>query len=181
MYRLTLAGLWAGAITFGIGAGLDAFLDYMKNAQGILIGGWAMFSIGILGHVWLHRLNETAEANGQRAQELLELSETKTAQVRGDVDKLREQVKELGGTVEEVREWQEADTLIEEASHPPTPPPPVPEPDREPCPIYQMRIRGKRGREAIVGKRTPDPIDPASIWSALEEGDAGTLPGTSAS
>jgi hypothetical protein len=166
MYRRTLALLWSGTIIFGAAAALDVFIDFMKNAQGILIGGWAMMFVGAILYAGLHKLNETARANGAKGGEL-----------QVDVDKLRGQVGGLDGKVEEVREWQEASTLIEEASHPPTPP----EPDREPCPIYQLRIRGKHGREAIVGKRTPDPIDPAIVWSAIEEGGAGTLPGTSAS
>lgn len=165
MYRRTLALLWGGTAAFAIAATFDIIYAFMGNAQGAFIGGTAMMFVAAILHIGLHRLNETAKANGAKGDE-----------VQADVDKLRQQVDHVTGTVEEVREWQEADTLIEEAKKPPDP-----EPDREPCPIFQIRLRSERGREAIVGKRTPDPIDPASIWAVLEEGDAGTLPGTSAS
>lgn len=173
MYRRTLALLWAGTIVFGVAATLDAFIDYMKNAQGALIGATAMMFVGAILYSGLHRLNETAIGNRRKSEQLSDDVDHKSQQLRDDVDKLRQQVENVTGTVEEVREWQEADTLIEEAKKPPDP---EPEPDREPCPIYPLRVRDGR-HEAIVGRRTGDPVDTGEILAFLAANETGTLPG----
>jgi hypothetical protein len=170
MYRRTLAGLWAGAITFGIGAGLDAFLDFMKNAQGILIGGWAMFSIGILGHVWLHRLNQTAILNRHVAEQL-----------RTDINRLTDHLGKLDGQVGEVQSTVTAIAIEKESKEDARRRAEAEiearrEADRPLAPVHQLRLRNGQ-REAIVGCRTPGPVDEQEVWDFLKANDTGTLPG----
>jgi preprotein translocase subunit SecF len=172
MYRRTLIMLWAGTIVFGAAAIADAFIDFMKNAQGLLIGAFAMMFVGAILHIGLHRLNETAKANGQRAEELLELSETKTAQVRADVDQLRCQMNEIRQLGGETRDWAEAAVLMKQAEKNP----PEPEPDGKLAVVHQFRLRGQHG-DAIVGNRTGDLDNHDEILAFLEQNEIGTLPG----
>lgn len=165
MYRFSLTLLWVGVGLFAALSVLDAMVDFMGHLQGIFLAGGATCAVCIAINIVGHRLHEAAAVNRGKSEDL-----------QGHVDELQGQVGGLDHKVEEVREWQEAATLIDEAKKPP-----ASEPDREPCPIYQMRLRDGRGREAIVGTRTPDPIDPAEVWPLFGEGKTGTLPGTSAS
>jgi hypothetical protein len=169
MYRRSLAALWTGTIVFGVAATLDAFIDFMKNAQGALIAMFALMFIGAIMRMGFHELNETARANGGKAERVRADVEEKSQQLHNDVDQLRQQVENVTGTVDEVRQWQEADTLLEESKK-------LPEPDREPCPIYPLRLRDGR-HEAIVGRRTGEPVDTGEILTFLEQNEAETLPG----
>jgi hypothetical protein len=180
MYRRSLILLWTGTIVFGAAATLDAFLDYMRNAQGALIGATATCAVCAVLRIGFHQLNNTALGNRDRSDQLLGDVEHKSQQLTEDVDRLRCKMDDLDGKVGEARDWAEVAAMMEDAKKSRTSPDPDPDPDREPCPIYQLRLHDGR-REAIVGTRTPDPIDPASIWSILDDSDTGTLPGTNAS
>jgi hypothetical protein len=174
MYRRSLALLWTGTIVFGVAATLDAFIDFMKNAQGALIGATAMMFVSIFIYAGFHKLNETAIGNRRKSEQLSDDVDHKSQQLRDDVDKLRCQMDELGGTVGEARDWAEVAAMMEDAKKKPMPP--EPEPDREPCPIYPLRLRDG-GREAIVGRRTGDPVDTGEILTFLAANETGTLPG----
>jgi hypothetical protein len=128
-------------------------------------------------HVWFNQLNQTAIANREKSEELLDNVDAKTREVRDDVDQIRCQMNDLKDEVGEAREWAEAAALVTGSKKKPKEPGP---PERDAV-VYQFRLRDRRGREAIVGKRTPDPIDPAEVWPLFGEGKTGTLPGTTAS
>lgn len=186
MYRFSLAMLWVGVALFAVLAAIDAMVDFMGHMQGLFLAGGAACFVGAILHTGLHRLNETAIANRRRSEQIQEDVEEKTKQVRGDVDQVRCQMNDLDEKVDKVKDLTRAG-LIKKASEEDGQAD-EPEPDGEPGRLYQFRLRGERGREAIVGKPTPDPVDERSVWGVLLESNesrtlpgARTRPGTSAS
>jgi hypothetical protein len=174
MYRRTLALLCIGIGIFLTLAVIDAMVDFMGHLQGLWIGATMTCGLCALLHVWFNRLNQTAMGNRERSEQLLGDVEQKSQQLTDDVDRLRCQMNELGGTVGEARDWAEVAAMMEDAKRKPMPP--EPEPDQEPCPVYPLRLRDG-GREAIVGRRTGDPVDTGEILAFLAANETGTLPG----
>ena len=92
MYRRSLALLWTGFGISGAAAALDAWLDYMRNAQGVLIGAAGVFFVSAIGCTCFHRLNQTVIVNRGVAEQL-----------RADINRLSNQLGQITGQVDEVQ------------------------------------------------------------------------------
>jgi hypothetical protein len=173
MYRRTLALLWTGAATFGIAAGADAVIDFMRNAQGILIAGWALFSISAIGYIGVHRINQTTIMNRHVAEQL-----------RADINRLTDHLGRLNGQVGEVQNTVTliaVDTIEKESRNDARRRAEAEvearrQADRPLAAVLPLRLRDGQ-REAIVGRRTSDPVDEQEVWDFLNANDTGTLPG----
>lgn len=173
MYRRSLAMLWTGTALFATLAIIDAMVDFMGHMQGLWIG--ATMTCGLCSglHIWFNKLNQTAMVNRERSEQL-----------RDDVDKLSEQVREIDGKVDKVKDLTRAGLIKKAAEEDGK--------ENEEGPlatVHTFRFRNERGHEAIVGKASRKPLnDESTVWDVLLAGNesrtlpgARTRPGTSAS
>lgn len=156
LYRLSLALLWAGVAMFATLATVDALLNFTGNLQGLFIGATTACFVSAFLQMWFKKLNETVMGNRGKSEQLQE-----------DVDQLRRQMNEVKALAKAIatRKASEQDTE------------PVEDNERPLAIVRTLHLRSVRGRDAIAGSRTYEPVDEDSIWAVLDENDTRTLPG----
>jgi hypothetical protein len=176
LYRRSLPLAWSCFVAFAIAAINAVWVDFMTNAQGVLLAGAGIAFMGALTMTFFRAvMNRVTVVSSDLAE-----SRTLVNDLRADLEDLRRRLDDNTLVLsDKVDEWSKVMVYMEESTHVPTPATGLDdptEPDEEhSCVVFPFRLPSDR--DVIVGAATPDPVDQDAITRILAEADAEPEPG----